>query len=46
MLRINLLGLLLVKVVISLRVLELGVSLGLNDLLHVSSTAKPDDIHC
>ena len=43
---VDLQGLLLVEVVISLHVLALGVGLGLNDLLHVSSPAEPSKIDC
>ena len=43
---VNLQGLLLVKVVVSLHVLALRIVLRLNDLLHVSSPVKPKNIHC
>ena len=38
---VDLQGLLLVEVVVSLHVLGLGVGLGLDDLLHVSGPAEP-----
>ena len=38
---VDLEGLLLVEVVVSLHVLALGVSLGLDDLLHVSGPSEP-----
>ncbi len=43
---VNLQGLLLNKVVVSLHVLALRIGLRLYDLLHVSSPVKPQHIHC